>query len=104
MGGGDTQEKSLVKSLKRYTTVCSMVITLIKTKIFSPELKPFVPKMSQNNVVYKTTRTRCESTYIGQHIIGNKGPIKAHFANCGIIPRENGISILGKPKEGNINC
>ena len=85
-------------------------MTLDKTKNVLPSLKPSVPKMLQNNAVYLIKCPRCESSYVGQttrHLqqrfrehVGNKGPIKTHFSECGITPTENNISILGKPRGG----
>ena len=66
--------------------------------------------MLQNNTVYIIKCPRCESSYVSQTIshlqqrlkehVGNKGPIKTHFSECGISPTENDISILGKPRGG----
>ena len=85
-------------------------MTLDKTKNLLPSLKPYVPKMFQSNVVYKISCPRCESSYVGQttrHLqqrfrehVGNKGPLKSHFTECGINPTEDDVSILGKPKRG----
>ena len=43
-----------------------LIMTLHKTKNILPQIKPSVPKMLQNNVVYKITCPRCESSYVGQ--------------------------------------
>ena len=62
--------------------------------------------MLHNNVVYKISCPRCESSYVGQttrHLqqrfrehIGNKGPVKSHFEICNLAPNENVISILSR--------
>ena len=85
-------------------------MTLEKTKTVLPSLKPFVPDMLRNNVVYQIQCPRCKSSYVGQtsrHLqqrfkehIGNKGPIKSHFENCAITPTDDNVSILGRMDKG----
>ena len=102
--------EQLAKSFRKLNAPCTLIMTLDKTKNVLPTLKPSVPKMLQSNVVYKISCPRCKSSYVGQttrHLqqrfkehVGNKGPIKSHFANCGISPTDDDIVILGKPKRG----
>ena len=85
-------------------------MTLKKTKYSLPPLKPFVPDMFKNNVVYQIVCPRCKSSYVGQttrHLqqrfkehIGNKGPIKTHFESCAITPTDDIISVLGRMDRG----
>ena len=81
-------------------------MTLNKTKNFLSALKPSVPKMLQNNVVYKINCPRCNSSYVGQmtrhlqhrfreHVLNNC-PVKSHFLTCNITPSENDVSIIGR--------
>ena len=60
---------------------------------------------------FRISCPRCESSYVEQtssHLqqslkeqVGNKlYHIKSHFTVCGISPRDDDISILGKPKRG----
>ena len=71
---------------------------MIKTQDTLPSLKPVVPKMLQNNVVYTINCPRRESSYVGQtdrHLqqrfkghVGNKEPLRTHFESCAITPTE----------------
>ena len=105
---GHPTEK-LVKSFKKMNAPCKFVLTMKKTKNFLPSLKPVVPKMLQNNVVYKIKCPGCESSYVGQTVrhlqrrfkehLGNKGPVKTHLETCSISnPNENIIHILGRSR------
>ena len=106
--------EQLAPFLKILNAPCSMIMKLDRTKNVLPSIKPSVPKMLQNNAVYKITCPLCESSHVGattrnlqqrfKEHVGNKGPIKAHFTNCGIIPTENDISISRNIEEGNIAC
>ena len=85
-------------------------MTLNKIKHNLPSLKPLVPKMLRNNVVYQITCPRCGSSYVGQTVrhlqqrfrehVGNKGPMKSHFESCGITPTDDIISIIGRTDGG----
>ena len=80
-------------------------MTMKKVKHLLPSLKPVVPKMLRNNVVYKITCPRCESSYVGQTVrhlqhrfrehTGSKGPVKYHFEHCHVTPTDDFITILG---------
>ena len=105
---GHPTEK-LVKSFKKMNAPCKFILTMKKTKNFLPSLKPVVPKMLQNNVVYKIVCPGCESSYVGQTVrhlqrrfrehLGNKGPVKTHLETCSISdPRENIVHILGRSR------
>ena len=88
----------------------NLIMTLDKTKNLLQSLKPSVRKMLRNNPVYLIKCPWCESSYVGQttrHLqqlfrehVGNKGPIKTNFSECGISPTESDISLLGKPIGG----
>ena len=64
--------------------------------------------MLQNNLVYQINCPGCTASYVGQTArllqqrfrehMGSRGLIKKHFENCGIIPTENNVKILGKSK------
>ena len=100
----------LALSFKKLNAPCKVVMTMKKVKFSLPSLKPFVPDMLKNNVVYKIECPRCNSSYVGQtsrHLqqrfkehVGNKGPMKTHFENCEITPSNNIVSILGKMDRG----
>ena len=102
--------EQLAKSFKKLNAPCKVIMTLNKTKHNLPALKPSVPRMLQNNVVYQITCPRCMSSYVGQttrHLqqrfrehSGNKGPIKTHFSNCNITITENNVSIIGRSRGG----
>jgi len=105
---GQPTEK-LVKSFKKMNAPVKFVLTMKKTKHFLPSLKPMIPKMFQNNVVYKIDCPGCESSYVGQTVrhlqqrfkehLGNKGPVKSHFENCKIIdPTDKIIHILDRSR------
>ena len=106
---GKLTEK-LAVSFKKLNAPCRLIMTMKKTKFILPSLKPFVPDMLRNNVVYKIQCPRCQSSYVGQttrHLqqrfkehIGNKGPVKTHFENCAITPTHDVISILGSMDRG----
>ena len=106
---GKLTEK-LAVSFKNLNAPCRLIMTLEKTKTVLPSLKPFVPDMLRNNVVYQIQCPRCKSSYVGQtsrHLqqrfkehIGNKGPIKSHFENCAITPTDDNVSILGRMDKG----
>ena len=106
---GKLTEK-LAVSLKKLNAPCRLIMTLKKTKYSLPPLKPFVPDMFKNNVVYQIVCPRCKSSYVGQttrHLqqrfkehIGNKGPIKTHFESCAITPTDDIISVLGRMDRG----
>ena len=106
---GKLTEK-LAVSFRKLNAPCRVIMTLKKTKFELPSLKPFVPDMLRNNVVYQIICPRCKSSYVGQtsrHLqqrfkehIGNKGPMKTHFENCTITPTDDMISILGRMDRG----
>ena len=78
-----------------------IIITMIKTKDTLPSLKPGVPKMLQNNGVYKINCPRCDLSYVGQTVrhlqqrfkghVGNKGHLRTHFESCPITFNEDNI-------------
>ena len=106
---GKLTEK-LALSFKKLNAPCKVIMTMRKTKHTLPSLKPFVPVMLRNNVVYQIICPRCMSSYVGQttrHLqqrfkehISNKGPVKTHFENCAITPRDENISVLGSMNRG----
>ena len=98
--------EQLARSFKKLNAPCNVIMTTKKMKFELPSLKPLVPRMLQSNVVYQISCPGCNSSYVGQttrHLqrrfkehTGNKGPVKTHFENCGIIPDQNIIKIIGK--------
>ena len=106
---GKLTEK-LAMSFKKLNAPCKVIMTMKKMRYTLPSLKPVVPKMFRNNVVYKITCPRCESSYVGQttrHLqhrfrehTGSKGPVKSHFENCKINPSDDHITILGCTNTG----
>ena len=106
---GKLTEK-LAKSFKKLNAPCKIIMTTRKTRYVLPSLKPSVPKMLRNNVVYKITCPRCGSSYVGQTVrhlqqrfrehVGNTGPMKTHFENCAITPTDDIVSILGRTDGG----
>ena len=100
----------LALSLRKLNAPCKVIMTLSKTRHTLPSLKPVVPKMLQNNVVYKINCPRCNSSYVGQTVrhlqqrfkehVGNKGPLRSHFETCAITPTEDNISIIGRTSRG----
>ena len=100
----------LALSLRKLNAPCKVIMTLSKTRHTLPSLKPVVPKMLQNNVVYKIICPRCNSSYVGQTVrhlqqrfkehVGNKGPLRSHFETCAITPTEDNISIIGRTSRG----
>ena len=100
----------LAKSFRKLNAPCKVIMTLKKIRNFLPALKPPIPKMLQNNVVYKILCPRCESSYVGQTVrhlqqrfrehVGNKGPMKTHFENCAVTPTDDIVSILGRTSGG----
>ena len=93
-------------SLKKLNAPCRIIMTLNKTKAALPSLKVKVPKMLQSNVVYKISCSRCDSSYVGQtarHLqqryrehMGSQGIIRKHYEECGSIPSEDLVNIIGK--------
>ena len=101
--------EQLAKSFRKLNAPCKLIMTTKKTKHSLPSLKPTVPKMLQNNVVYKIDCPGCKSSYVGQTVrhlqrrfkehLGNKGPVKAHFENCKIVnPTDKIINILDRSR------
>ena len=58
--------EQLAKSFRKLNAPCKIIMTLKKIRHVLPALKPPVPKMLQNNVVYNITCPRCNSSYVGQ--------------------------------------
>ena len=81
-----------------------MVMTLRKLKTVMPSLKPEVEIMYRSGVVYKIVCPRCQAIYVGEttrHLRtrhtehkNNDGPMKRHFASCGLTLTHDDISIL----------
>ena len=61
-----TPTDQFVKRLKECGAPTQVVLTLRKVKTCLPSLKPTIPKMLKNNVVYKITCPRCEACYVGK--------------------------------------
>ena len=93
-------------SLKKLNAPCKIIMTLHKTKNVISNLKTPVPKMLKSNVVYQIKCSRCNACYVGQTIrhvqtrfrehIGARGLLKKHFDDCGILPHDNMVTILGR--------
>lgn len=92
------------KALHKCNAPCIMIMTLRKLKSVMPSLKPEVEVMYRSGVVYKIVCPRCQASYVGEttrHLRtrhtehkNNDGPVKRHFASCGLKLTCDDISIL----------
>ena len=84
-------------------------MTTKKTKTILPSLKPSVPKMLQNAVVYKIDCPGCESSYVGQTVrhlqrrfrehLGSNGLMRKHFETCEVqTPSSDCVRIFAKAR------
>ena len=96
------------QSLRKLNAPCKLIMTLNKTKAEVSKLKPPVPHMLQNNVVYQILCPGCNASYVGQtsrllqqrfrEHMGPKGVINKHFEGCKIVATEKDVKILGKQR------
>ena len=84
-GAGLTLQPRYGPGIRKRNAPCKIIMTMI----LFPSLKFVVPKMLQNNAVYKISCPRCDSSYVIKtvrhlkHIfkehVGTKGPLRTHF-------------------------
>ena len=101
--------EQLAMSFRKLNAPCKIVMTTRKTKTVLPSLKPNVPKMLQNAVVYKIKCPGCGSSYVGQTVrhlqrrfrehLGSNGLMRKHFETCGVqTPSSDLVEILDKSR------
>ena len=101
--------EQLAKSFRKLNAPCRVIMTTKKTKTVLPSLKPNVPKMLQNAVVYKIDCPGCESSYVGQTVrhlqrrfrehLGCNGLMRKHFEMCEVqTPSSDLVTILDKSR------
>ena len=101
---------NFARKLYETNTPVKVIMTLTKTKMVLPSLKPKIDRVISSNVVYKYSCPHCKMSYVGYtcrhlktrisehlHNKGELGPIKKHAEVCSYKnPNSNDFMILKK--------